>query len=207
MVPFKSFTRAKRRLRSRWSDAEVEEILHALLFDVLTALGRAERVEQVAVLTDDDAVGELARETGASVRMIRPDPGLNPAIEAAAADFEAEGYDTLLVTLGDLPLLQGSDVDLVVEAGESHAVVIVPSTDGGTALLLRRPPRRIPASFGPKSAAAHEQAARSAGLEPRVLSSLDEIVRVDLDTPEDALRLLASGVRCRTRDVLARLCA
>ena len=91
--------------------------------------------------------------------------------------------------------------------GESHAVVIVPSTDGGTALLLRRPPRRIPARFGPKSAAAHEQAARSAGLEARVLSSLDEIVRVDLDTPEDALRLLASGVRCRTREVLARLCA
>jgi 2-phospho-L-lactate guanylyltransferase len=206
VVPFKSFTQAKRRLRSRWSDAEVEEVLHALLADVLGALGRARRVAHVAVLTDDDAVGRLAREAGAAVRLVRPDPGLNPVIEAAATELEARGYDALLVALGDLPLLQGPDVDAVVDAGETHPVVIVPAADGGTALLYRRPPRLIPACFGPESAAAHERAAREAGVEALRLTSLDEIVRVDLDTPEDAELLLTSPIPCRTRDVLKKVC-
>ncbi len=40
-----------------------------------------------------------------------------------------------------------------------------------------------------------------------LLTTLDERVRIDLDTPEDARRLLASDVPSRTRDVLKKVCA
>ncbi|MEX2206648.1 MAG: 2-phospho-L-lactate guanylyltransferase [Myxococcota bacterium] len=148
-VPVKDFARAKRRLRSRFDDAAVERILRALVADVLGALAEAKRVERVFVLTDDAAVAEAASAAGASVTLRVPDPGLNEAIDAAAAECAESGYDALLVSLGDLPLLRGADVDSVVEAGERARVVIVPAADGGTAMLYPRPPLVIPARFGP----------------------------------------------------------
>jgi len=157
------------------------------------------------VLTDDEAVAQAAEQAGAHVRLQRPDPGLNPAIEAANAEAQADGCDASLVVLGDLPNLQPADVDAVVEAGTVHQVVIAPSSDGGTALLLRRAPDVIPARFGPESADAHARESRARGIEPCVLDSLDERARIDLDTPEDVERLLASGLASRTRDVLEKV--
>ncbi len=204
-VPVKDFARAKRRLRSRFDDASVERILRALLADVLGALAEAKRVERVFVLTDDAAVAEAARAGGASVTVRAPDPGLNAAIDVAAAECQADGYDALHVSLGDLPLLRGADVDAVIEAGERAPVVIVPAADGGTALLFRRPALVIPARFGPESCAAHEAAARERGITAVVLASIQESVRTDLDTPEDAELLSRSDRACRTADVLREI--
>ena len=204
LVPFKCLTRAKRRLRGAFSDAQVEQIGRAMLADVLQALSGAPSLAAVRVLTDDEAVAELARRAGAQVRLRVPDPGLNPAIEQAGDEVLQEGGEATLVVLGDLPGLRASDVEAVLALGARAPVVIVPSTDGGTALLYRRPPDVMPARFGPDSAARHEQAARTAGIEPVVLA-LDERASLDLDTPEDALRLLASGGESRTRALLAKL--
>lgn len=204
-VPFKCFTRAKRRLRSAYSDAAVEEISRAMLLDVLAALGAAAGLERVVVLTDDESVADVAAEAGAEVRLREPDPGLNPAIEGASAEAESQGFDAALVVLGDLPLLQPADVESVLREGASHAIVIVPSSDGGTALLYRRPPGVISARFGESSAKAHEHEATRRGLEPRIMTSLDWRVRIDLDTPEDAEQLLESELPSRTRDVLEKL--
>lgn len=204
VVPFKRLTRAKRRLRSRYAPEEVEAIGRAMLMDVLGALSESKEVERVRVLTDDAAVADLALQAGASVRLRDPDPGLNPAIEAAGRELAADGFDAVLTALGDLPLLKPVDVDLVVAAGRDHEVVLVPSRDGGTALLYRRPPDRIPSRFGPDSAARHREAARECGVEAASVG-LTDAARLDLDTPEDVEQLLATDVSCRTRDVLLEL--
>ena len=205
LVPFKCFTRAKRRLRSEFSDEAVEELGRAMLADVLEALAGAPSLERVSVLTDDPEVAAAANQGGARVRLEQPDPGLNAVIETASAEHAAAGFEAVLVVLGDLPLLRPSDIEAVLEAGRAHPVVIVPSSDGGTALLYRRPVDRIPARFGPESAAAHERAARERGVEALIMTSLDERVRTDLDTPEDADRVLESDAPSRTRDVLKRV--
>lgn len=205
LVPFKRFTRAKSRLRSRYADAEVVEIGRALLADVLAALGAAKRVSRVVVLTDDPDVAALALENGAEARVRDPDPGLNAVLDDATRALAAEGCDAVLVALGDVPLLRGEDVDRVIEAGARQGVVVVPSPDGGTALLFRHPPQAIALRFGPGSAALHGDEARARGLDPSAPEPVAEIARQDLDTPEDAARLLASGAACRTVDVLRRL--
>jgi 2-phospho-L-lactate guanylyltransferase len=205
LVPFKRFTRAKSRLRKHYSDADVARIGRALLADVLAALRAAKRLERVVVLTDDPEVAELAIEAGAEARVRDPDPGLNAVLEDGTRALAAEGFDAVLVALGDVPLLRGEDVDRVVEAGEARGVVVVPSPDGGTALLFRRPPERIPLRFGAGSAARHAEEARARGLDPAPPEAIAELARLDLDTPEDAERLLASGARCRTADVLRSL--
>jgi len=202
LVPFKCFTRAKQRLRGRFDDAQVEALGRAMLADVLDTLQAVPALDAVRVLTDDTAVGEAAAAAGASVVLRDPDPGLNPAIDLAAADALAEGFQAVLVVLGDLPLLTPPDIEAVLEAGAASPVVAVPSEDGGTAMLLRRPALCIPARFGEKSCARHFEAAREAGLDCALLDSLADVVRVDLDTPEDAARVLASGRPCRTRDLL-----
>jgi len=204
LVPVKDFARAKKRLRARFDDRAVERILRALLADVLEALGQARRLERVFVLSDDAAVAAAARSSGAEVCLRTPDPGLNAAIELAAAERVSDGCDAVLVALGDLPQLTGADVDALVEAGERAPVVIAPADDGGTALLFRRPPLVIPARFGPESASAHEAAAREHGLTPRIWS-LPKDSQIDLDTPEDAARLAAAARASRTRDVLREL--
>lgn len=205
VVPFKRFTRAKHRLRSAYAPAEVEAIGRAMLSDVLSTLRRAKELELVTVLTDDGEVAALAASEGAEVRLRDPDPGLNPAIEAATAELASEGFDAVLVVLGDVPLLQPEDVDRVLATGRGHAVVLVPSCDGGTPLLYRRPPQCIPARFGPRSAAAHRAAARERGIEPAGVDGLDAAARLDLDTPEDAERVRGSPIACRTREVLRGL--
>jgi 2-phospho-L-lactate guanylyltransferase len=205
LVPFKCFTRAKQRLRTAFRDHEVEALGRAMLRDVLETLGRVRGLRSVTVLTDDREVAEAARAAGAATRIETPDPGLNGAIEAGTRELLERGIEASLVVLGDLPLLETADVEAVLEAGADHAVVIVPSTDGGTAMLLRRPPDVIPACFGKQSAEAHALQARARGVAPLELVSIDETARVDLDTPEDLDRLLASARPCHTRDVLRTL--
>ena len=205
LVPFKCFTRAKSRLRTRYSDSEVEAIGRAMLADVLDALAQAKTLECTTVLTDDTAVAEVAHRAGAAVRLREPDPGLNPALEQATQELTAAGFDAVLVALGDVPLLRGEDVDQVIAAGREQAVVIVPASDGGTALLFRRPPACIPTSFGPQSARAHLEASRAHGLEALRLTTLSDGVTLDLDTPEDVQKLLESEQPCRTGELLRKL--
>lgn len=205
IVPAKGFGQSKRRLRARYGDAQAAEIARALLEDVLDALHEAKGVDYLGVLTDDDEVASAAHAAGADVRLRRPDPGLNPAIENASRELADDGYEAVLVVLGDLPGLRAADIEEVIAAGKTHPVVLVPSNDGGTAMLLRHPPQRIPVRFGPASAAAHQQAALDAGVPVRILSSPGGGALLDLDTPEDADRFLEKPVPCRTRRVLERL--
>jgi 2-phospho-L-lactate guanylyltransferase len=189
LVPFKDFTRAKQRLRERFSAVQVESLGRAMLEDVLGAL-RESSLSAVRALTEDPAVARVAAEAGAEVRLQRPDPGLNAALDAAAAELAAEGYEASLVVLGDLPLLEPGHVNQVLAEAERAQVVLVPSCDGGTAMLLRRPPACMPSRFGVESAAAHAAEARARGLTLVELGSLEERARFDLDTPEDVQRLL-----------------
>ncbi len=205
LVPFKCFTRAKQRLRSEFRDHEVEALGRAMLRDVLETLRGAAGLSRVTVLTDDGEVAAAAHAAGATTRIQRPDPGLNQAIEAGTRELLAEGFEASLVVLGDLPLLERGHVEAVLDAGKAHAVVIVPSTDGGTAMLLRRPPDVIAPRFGTQSALAHAREAQAHGVAVLRMDKIDEAARVDLDTPEDLQRLLTSSRPCHTRDVLRTL--
>jgi 2-phospho-L-lactate guanylyltransferase len=205
LVPFKSFSYAKKRLRTRFTDSEVEDLGRAMLRDVLSALGASRVLEAVRVLTDDEEVGRVAVSCGATVRVQKPDPGLNAAIEEANAEAQSEGFDSTLVVLGDLPLLRSADVDSVLDASREASVVIVPSGDGGTALLARRPPDCIPARFGPGSCDDHISVSRQRGLEPIVAEAIPETIRTDLDTPEDADRIRDAGFEGHTVALLRKL--
>lgn len=206
LVPGKRLDAAKSRLRSALGPAEIEDLVIAMLGDVLEALLAVPELGRVAVVTPDADVAKAAREAGAEA-LLRSDPGLSPSIDGAARELAGGGAHALLVVLGDVPGIEAGDVRALLRALEElggRGVVLAPSQDGGSAALLRAPHDLIPSCFGPRSAQRHREAARAAG------APLRELVRpglaIDLDRPEDLAAFLrgSEGGR-RTRALLRTL--
>lgn len=206
VVPVKRLAATKSRLFSDADTAARQTLALAMLRDVLDALRAAKRVDRILVATPDADVAEAARSAGAEA-LVRDDPGLNPALEAAARASAPDGDEPLLVVLGDVAGACAEDLDALFDALDAlggRGVVLAPSNDGGTSALLRAPHDAIPACFGPDSARRHREAAAAADVRYRELAlpSLD----LDLDLPEDVERFLQGGRAGRaTREALRRI--
>jgi 2-phospho-L-lactate guanylyltransferase len=206
LVPVKRLDTAKSRLLPELPRADVERLTLAMLGDVLEPLLASPRLAAVAVVTEDTAVARAAEAAGARA-LLRPEPGLNAALDAGAAELAREGARAVLVVLGDVAGVTASDVDALVtalEAQGARGAVLAPSRDGGTGALLRAPYDAIPSRFGAQSAAAHRDAARTAGVPWRELDLPG--LAVDLDRAEDVTEFLRAGIGgARTRRLLREL--
>jgi 2-phospho-L-lactate/phosphoenolpyruvate guanylyltransferase len=109
-------------------------------------------------------------------------------------------WGRLAVVLADLPLLTSGALAAALSLGAGGPVVAAPaSSDGGTNLLLRRPPSVIPARFGPSSFARHRSEAAKRHV-PFREARIPELA-FDLDRPADLTRLLAEERSGRARTV------
>ncbi|MGH2676378.1 MAG: 2-phospho-L-lactate guanylyltransferase, partial [Actinomycetota bacterium] len=152
-VPVKSLERAKGRLSAILRPLERAALTLAMLEDVLDAC-LAVPGWQTWVISADEAVLEVSAR-----RRTRPVPEEDPGLLAAVRQIEEEaaGADALAVVLGDLPLLTVEALEVALHT--LGPVVAAPSdSDAGTNLLLRRPPRVIPARFGTDSFRKHREA-------------------------------------------------
>jgi len=137
------------------------------------------------VVSHDEAVLDIGIRRGA-----RPiaEKGTSLRDAVRQTELEVTGASSQLgVVLADLPLITAEAVSEAL--ARTAAVVAVPAaSDGGTNLLLRRPPPVIPARFGRSSFAKHRWAARRA-----------RVHFEDVHLPEDLARVLAEGGKRRTR--------
>lgn len=199
-VPVKSLSRAKTRLSPALSGLERGALTLAMLEDVLDAALSVPGWE-TWVISPDEVALEVAAARGA-----RPIPEAKPPLANAIRQVEAkakdEGASALAVLPADVPLVT---VDTLHEALRTlGAVVLARSADGsGTSLLLRRPPRAIPARFGPDSFHRHLGLAAERGLPVSVVERRE--LSFDVDRPDDILTLLADGRRGRTREVCLQM--
>jgi 2-phospho-L-lactate guanylyltransferase len=208
VLPVKRFADAKQRLSDGLPSATRRALAEAMLTDVLVALRRAERVDEVVMVTAEPAAEALANGYGARVVHDTREAGQSPAAEIgieAAADA-----DMVLLVPGDCPALDPRQLDALIDAAEpAPSVVIVPDRHGtGTNGLLLRPPTAIAPSFGPGSRERHTELAQDAGVALRV-EPLPSLV-LDVDTPDDleAMRRALEGTRggaAHTRGLLRRL--
>jgi 2-phospho-L-lactate guanylyltransferase len=204
VVPVKSLDASKSRLLPRLG-ADARRLTLAMLADVLEALQRVPELARIAVVTPDAEVAEAARTAGAEALLFR-EPGLNPAIEAAAAALAPGPDDALLVVLGDVAGARAEDLRRLLDEAPERGVALAPASDGGTAALLRRPSDAIAAGFGPDSAKVHRQLANRASV------TFHEIplpsLALDLDEPEDLDAFVAGGgAGERTRALLREIAA
>ena len=199
-IPVKSLAKAKTRLAPVLSPMERAALTLAMLEDVLDAALPVPGWESW-VVSPDEAALEIAAQRGA-----RPVPEEKPPLASAIRQIEAEATeldaDALAVLLADLPLVTPEVLQAALRT--LGTVVLAPSTgDGGTNLLLRRPPRAIGARFGRDSFAKHRASADSRGFPAAIVSSPE--LTVDLDVPEDIVRVVNEAKAGRTLTSLLEL--
>jgi 2-phospho-L-lactate/phosphoenolpyruvate guanylyltransferase len=196
-VPVKSLEAAKSRLDPVLSPAERAVLTLALFEDVAEAC-IAQKGWEVWVVSHSEAVLEVAVRRGARPVAERG----RSLLQAVRQVEEAVGgrWSRLAIVLADLPLLTPGAMTAALAVGAGSPVAAAPAgSDGGTNLLVRRPPTAIPARFGPSSFARHraEAARRKIGFAEVRTPELG----FDLDRPADLTRLLAEGRTGRARSV------
>jgi 2-phospho-L-lactate guanylyltransferase len=199
VVPMKPLADAKARLGPALSPEERRTLSLAMLSDVVEATRGFARVW---VLQSDADAAEVARAGGAEPRDDpAPGAGLNASLTAATAQAVAAGATGLLVVSADLPAALAEDLASV--AGDSGVAVAPDSSGTGTNALWRSPADVVGVAFGPLSRAAHESAARDAGVPFRALD-LPRLA-ADVDTPEGLAAAWALGLGPATRTAFERL--
>ena len=192
VVPHRGLEAAKTRLASSLSPDERMFLASQLLQRVLKVA--REVTDDVVVITPSRALRESVEPAGARL-VVQRGMGLNEGLEQARFDALVEDVRTMIVLHGDLPNLQATDVQVLLDAlpaDGSPGVAIAPDRAGtGTNALVLRPPGVIQFRFGAGSFAKHVAEVERAGV-PLVAVNRAGLA-FDLDTPEDLARWLELG--------------
>lgn len=198
LVPVKILADAKQRLSGVLSPEQRVALAQAMCEDVLQTLAswqdRTSSALAVAVVTTDSFVSGLAGRFKFDV-IADANSGETSAIEMATAVCKARGARSTLVVPADIPLIDGAELQKIIESAPPDGTVLVPDAEGrGTNAALRSPGDLFPLRFGNDSFLPHQAAARATGL-PCVMLRLPGIAR-DIDRPQDLHQLsAASGER------------
>jgi 2-phospho-L-lactate guanylyltransferase len=201
LVPVKNLADAKQRLSPILSPEERFVLAQAMCEDVLQALAHWQSRPAVAVVTSDAFARELAARFNFDV-VADDNSGETSAIEMATSVCRERGANSTLVIPADIPLIDGSELQKIVDSAPKGGAVLVPDAAGrGTNAAWRSPGDLFPLRFGNDSFLPHLAAAKATGL-PCVVLELPGIAR-DVDRPED-LRELAAASGDRRSQKLVR---
>jgi 2-phospho-L-lactate/phosphoenolpyruvate guanylyltransferase len=197
LVPLRSPGRGKTRLAPRLSPAARASLAGAMLADVAAALAAA-AFDEVVVVAGGPAAAAAAAALGLDALIDPPDvASLDGALGAAAARLGPR--PELLVVAADLPRLTADDLAAVRAA--DAAVVVAPTIDGGTGVLVRRPGGVVATRYGVGSGSRHVALARQTGVSAAVVHRAG--TAYDVDTVADLTALRDAPVGPATRRLLA----
>jgi 2-phospho-L-lactate guanylyltransferase len=211
ILPIKRFTAAKQRLDGDLSDGLRRALAEAMVTDVLIALRRARRVDEVLVVSGEHAAVALAAGYDASAVIDDPDDAGHSAAALRGIDAALErGATRVVLVPGDCPALDPGELDALLERPPAERdVIVVPDRHGtGTNAIVLTPPGVMGPAFGPGSRERHERLAAEAGAACTVAEVTT--LGMDVDTLDDleALRVALDGFRggaSHTRGLLARV--
>ena len=209
ILPIKSFADAKQRLATELSAGPRRALAEAMFSDVLVALRRAQSIDEVVVVSADNAAQQIGGGYGAQV-LDDQQQGHNPAATVAIEWAIESQIERVLLVPGDCPMLDPGELDeLCAHHPVPPSAVIVPDRHGtGTNALLLTPPDALPPSFGPDSCHRHAALARAAGIGYEVIDVPS--LALDIDTFDDLTELQAAlaqahGGAAHTRGMLRQL--
>jgi 2-phospho-L-lactate/phosphoenolpyruvate guanylyltransferase len=201
-IPVKDLANAKQRLMGVLDPAQRRELARAMLIDVLRAV-EGSGLDQVWVVTREPEVAALARARGARPLAEADNRGHTAAVAAAQAAAVRAGADAFMTIPGDVPCVTASEIRALVGASTGRpAAVFAPSRSGlGTNGVLLAPPAVMRLRFGEPSFEDHLAAARTAGLEPRIVALPG--LGLDVDDPDDLAALLVAGAGTESARLVA----
>ena len=202
VVPMKDTTNSKFRLRDALSKKHRRGLALAMLEDVLATLTTCRSLAGVIVVTADWEVMGRAGARGAESITDGAGDGQTGAVAAAARRLARESKGAMLTIPGDVPLVTPDEVAQIVAAhNRVPDFVIVPAHDErGSNAILCAPPDAVPLKFGDDSFLPHLEAARQAGLEPKILGLPG--LGLDIDNPADLAAFLKVPSNTRARALL-----
>ena len=146
VIPFRGTKLDKSRLRKDFEENLVEDLLQEMMQHVINEVSIIEEAQSIYLLTKKDIVNfegnfEILKDIGNN---------LNDSLEKAFKFIEEEN---IIVTMGDLPLLNKKDVMIVIEKiKEGNNAVLAPTSDNGTSILGFSKHVSFPLAFGVNSA-------------------------------------------------------
>ena len=193
-IPVKSLQGAKTRLSPVLSPEERARLAVAMFDDVLAAC-RLLPGWEVWVITREREIRRRAEREGQ--RALAETGGtLRQAIRQLEVEAGLGGCTELAVVLADLPFATHRALAGVLN-GPSSVAAVPAISDGGTNVLVRRPPTVIPARFGRSSFQKHRAEAYRRGV---TYESIDSpALGFDLDRPADLGAVLEAENDSRTR--------
>ncbi len=193
LLPLKDFVNAKQRLSGVLNASERRRLFHAMVEDVLAVLTTHEQIEKTVIVSDDPSAELLASRYGAEIwsEDALQAKGLNGVIDAAAARLATLNVKTMVVVHGDLPLINGKELQSLFElhcSQPSPALTIASDRrQTGSNCLLATPPNVIAYQYGENSFKKHQRIA----VEQNVVvnTTLLPDLSIDIDIAEDLQRL------------------
>ena len=193
VIPIKQLEDAKQRLSGLLNSDERKQLFKAMVNDVLTAVEACTYIDNIVVVTNDQAVAELARGFGAEIRPEPEPPGLIEAVTETGKQLAAEGVECMLFLPGDVPLVTPEELEVVLEgfgmSGKPEFMIVPASDLGGSNCVACSPPDCMSFGFGIDSFRKHLALARDRGIDPQVTKLPG--IGLDIDTPSDISELMA----------------
>jgi 2-phospho-L-lactate guanylyltransferase len=209
ILPIKSFADAKQRLAPELSPGPRRALAEAMFSDVLVGLRRAHSIDEILVISGDNAAQQIAGGYGAQV-LDDLQEGHNPAATLGIGWAVEHDIERALLVPGDCPTLDPAQIDeLSARPVEAPSALIVPDRHGtGTNALLLTPPDALAPSFGPGSCARHAANAETAGTNYEIVEVPS--LALDVDTFDDLSALHSAladshGGAAHTRGMLRQL--
>lgn len=183
LVPVKELTQSKQRLSGLLDSPEREELMLAMLRDVLTAIHGVTVFDGVLLVSRSKKAQALARDFVTDIFMESAGSDHSRAVTEGNRYLE-ERYraECSLVISSDVPRITAQDIHRIIEGHDR--VTLVPNASGeGTNAVLTSPPNAISYHFGHKSLIQHVASAEAAGISPSItrVSNLAH----DIDDPHD----------------------
>lgn len=202
IIPIKRLENAKQRLMGVLSPGQREELVLAMLRDLLRAVRQAD-CRNILVVASDEVVFDIARQFGARPVPEQDENGYNSAVSLG---FAEAGDGNVAVLPGDLPLASAEEINCLCATAETNSkcIRLAASHDRrGTNGVFLASRDLIKPGFGMNSLARYMQTARSKGIEPTLIEA-PGLAR-DIDTPGDLCDLMETGCHGATLGVLERI--
>ena len=186
VIPVKSLSAAKSRLRGAVPDSRHEDLALAMVRDTVAAVRGCAAVGDVLIVTDDPAAVAAALALGARSVPDQPAAGLNAAMRFGADVVAGLGHRRAVLT-GDLPALRPAELAEALAAAGPGRSFVADAAGTGTVLLTAAAGTALDPRFGVGSAAAH------AASHARPLTGAWPGLRQDVDTADDLRTVAALG--------------
>jgi 2-phospho-L-lactate/phosphoenolpyruvate guanylyltransferase len=196
IIPVSRFTHAKTRLSPTLTPLERENLLKAMLKDVIGVL--KQKIDKIIVISSDEDVLKYVEDMDVVSLVEKGKTDLNGAL-MQAVNWCSEHSDQVFIVPSDVPLIRVEHVENILKMGETADLVIAPAKGGGTNALLC-PVNGMEMKFGDCSFFEHIKEAESKNWPHAVYDSF--YMSMDVNTAEDLGEIMLHGIGTETRNFL-----